>query len=172
MIRQATYDDIDAVSKIYDEIHANEEQGLSTVGWIKGVYPTEETARNAIACGELFVEVQNGAVVGAAIINQKQVDAYEKGNWIYPAKDNEVMVLHTLVISPSQAEKGYGKKFIEFYEQYALSKGCHYLRIDTNARNSKARAMYEKLGFSERGIIPTTFNGISGIDLVLLEKRI
>ena len=40
--------------------------------------------------------------------------------------------------------------FVEFYEQYALSNGCPYLRIDTNERNARARAMYKKLGYSGR----------------------
>ena len=44
--------------------------------------------------------------------------------------------------------------------------------MDTNERNEKARAMYRKLGYREAGIIPTVFNGIPGVGLVLLEKRI
>ena len=172
MIRKASTNDLKAVADIYDEIHSREEQGLTSIGWIRGTYPTEETARNAIECGELFVETEDGRVIGAAIINQKQVDVYSEGNWQYPAQDNEVMVLHTLVISPSESGKGYGRKFVGFYEQYALSNGCHYLRMDTNARNKAARAMYRKLGYREIGIVPTVFNGIEGVQLVLLEKKI
>ena len=44
------------------------------------------------------------------------------------------------------------------------------LRIDTNARNVAARAMYKKLGYKEIGIVPTVFNGIPDVQLVLLEK--
>lgn len=172
MIRKASTDDLRAVAGIYDEIHSREEQGLSSIGWIRGIYPTEETARNAIESGDLFVETVDGRVIGAAIINQKQVDVYSNGNWQHPAIDDEVMVLHTLVISPNESGKGYGRKFIEFYEQHALSNGCHYLRMDTNARNKAARAMYRKLGYTEIGIVPTVFNGIEGVQLVLLEKKI
>ena len=82
------------------------------------------------------------------------------------------MVLHTLVISPDAPRCGYGKAFVAFYEEYARRQGCRYLRMDTNARNARARAMYEKLGYSEIGIIPTTFNGIEGVNLVLLEKAL
>lgn len=82
------------------------------------------------------------------------------------------MVLHTLVISPCRAGKGYGKAFVAFYENYARENGCHYLRIDTNARNSNARAMYTRLGYTEIGIVPTVFNGIPDMQLVLLEKKL
>ena len=173
MIRKATAFDIPAIAGIYDAIHTEEEQGNSTIGWIRGIYPIKKTAETALENGELFTEEDdNGRIVGAAIINQKQVDVYSSGKWKHPAPDDEVMVLHTLVISPDQSGKGYGRAFVEFYEHYALENNCHYLRMDTNARNATARGMYGKLGYREIGIVPTVFNGIEGVQLVLLEKKI
>ena len=172
MIRKATAFDIPAVAGIYDAIHTEEERGRTAIGWIRGVYPTRDTAETALENGELFVEEDDGRIVGAAIINQKQVDAYSTGRWKHPAPDDEVMVLHTLVISPDESGKGYGRAFVEFYEKHALENNCHYLRMDTNARNATARGMYGKLGYREIGIVPTVFNGIEGVQLVLLEKKI
>ena len=172
MIRKAERKDIVAVTAIYDEIHAAEERGEITVGWERGVYPTESTAENAFNCEELFVEEKEGRIVAAAIINRKQVDVYKDGDWLYKADDGNIMVLHTLVVSPSASGKGYGKAFVAFYEEYSLKNNCHVLRMDTNERNEKARTMYRKLGYREAGIIPTVFNGIPGVGLVLLEKRI
>lgn len=111
-------------------------------------------------------------IVGAAIINQEQVDVYKNANWNYEAPDNEVMVLHTLVVSPKASRRGCGTSFVSFYEEYALSNNCHYLRIDTNEKNTQARAMYKKLGYSEIDIVPCVFNGIDGVHLVLLEKNL
>ena len=54
-VRKAQKADIDSIEKIYDRIHDSEEQGLSTIGWIRGVYPTEETAREALDADDLFV---------------------------------------------------------------------------------------------------------------------
>ena len=82
------------------------------------------------------------------------------------------MVLHTLVVSPRAAGNGRGRAFVRYYEEYARAQGCRYLRMDTNAKNSRARAMYQKLGYSEIGVIPTVFNGIAGVSLVLLEKAL
>lgn len=61
---------------------------------------------------------------------------------------------------------------MKFYEDYALQHGRHELRIDTNERNAAARAMYKKLGYKEIGIVPTVFNGIPDVMLVMLEKRV
>lgn len=171
-IRKAKEKDIPAVDEIYDDIHTAEESGKVTIGWIRGVYPVRKTAETALARGDLFVMEDGGVVVGTGIINQTQAECYREGSWRFPAESSEVMVLHTLVISPHYAGKGFGKAFIAFYENYARENGCRCLRIDTNARNSNARAMYKKLGYSEIGIVPTDFNGIPDVRMVLLEKKL
>ena len=80
------------------------------------------------------------------------------------------MVLHTLVVSPSRPRQGLGRAFIDFYENLARELGRPELRIDTNARNARARAMYAGMGYEEVSIVPCDFNGIPGIQLVCLEK--
>lgn len=44
--------------------------------------------------------------------------------------------------------------------------------MDTNERNVRARALYKKLGFVEPDIVDCDFNGIDGIRLVCLEKKL
>ena len=173
MIRKATADDISAITKLYDEIHSREEAGETTTGWLRDVYPVPQTAVDSVKRGDMFVqEDADGQIIGTAIINQIQVDVYSEGEWNYPAKDEEIMVLHTLIISGTVKRTGLGGEFLAFYEDYALRHGCRYLRLDTNARNAVARAFYKSHGYDEIGIVPTVFNGIPGVDLVLLEKRL
>ena len=171
-IRKAFAADVPAAAAIYDAIHTAEEAGETTVGWVRGVYPTQATAAAALERGDLFVLEDKGEILGSAIINQMQVDVYEGAAWLYPAADREVMVLHTLTIAPRAARHGYGRSFVSFYEEYAHAQGCRFLRMDTNERNVRARAMYAALGYSEIGIAPTVFNGIAGVNLVLLEKAL
>ena len=172
MIRKATAQDLCVISDIYEAIHSCEEQGLTTIGWIRGVYPTASTARASLERDDLFVEEIAGEIVAAAIINQTQVPVYADAAWKHPAPDEEVMVLHTLTVSPCHTGHGYGKQFVTFYEQYALEHGCHYLRMDTNVINKNARRLYQTLGYAEIGIVPCEFNGIPGVQLVCLEKKL
>lgn len=173
LIRKATTEDLPGIIRIYNEIHTREEAGEVTTGWLRRVYPTEKTAEDSIHRGDLFIqEDETGEVVGTGIINQMQVDVYADGDWQYPAADEEVMVLHTLIISVRPEHRGSGKEFLDYYENFAKENGCPYLRLDTNARNAAARAFYRKHGYDEIGIVPTVFNGIPGVDLVLLEKRL
>ena len=169
--RKAGESDAAAVAQIYENIHAAERAGKLSTGWIAGVYPVEDTARAALERDDLFV-CESGGIVAAAIINRQQVDVYALGKWLYPAKDDEVMVLHTLVVEPEASGRGVGSAFVDFYENYARKNGCTVLRIDTNARNLRARAMYAKLGYREAGTVPCVFNGIPDVQLVLLEKKL
>lgn len=171
-IRKATAADLDGIEKIYDDIHTAEERGEQTIGWIRDVYPVRATAEAGLQRGDLYVMEEDGELLGTAIINDIQVDVYKDGKWDHEAADDEVCVLHTLVISPYAKGRGCGRTFVKFYEDYALQHGRHELRIDTNERNAAARAMYKKLGYKEIGIVPTVFNGIPDVMLVMLEKRV
>lgn len=172
MIREARPVDLDAIERIYDNIHAAEESGKVKIGWISGVYPVRATAEEAIRRRDMFVFEEDWQILAAAIINKTQVDVYKGANWSFEADDDEVCVLHTLVVEPSCSGRGVGSRFVEFYEKYALSRHCTVLRIDTNAINSAARRLYAKLGYREADIVPCVFNGIPNVNLVLLEKKL
>ena len=172
MIRLATLQDIPDVVAIYDALHTLEERGKAVIGWRRGVYATRKHAMEALEAGQLYVDDQDGLIQAAAKINQTQEPAYFAVSWAYPAPPEQVLVMHTLVVSPAAQGKGCGTRFVKFYMELARQMGCACLRIDTNARNQVARRLYAKLGFREAGVIPTCFNGLPGVDLVCLEKKL
>ena len=157
MFRKATAADLNAIENIYNKIHEAEERGAFTTGWISRVYPVRATAEAALGRDDLYVLEEDGTT-GAP--------------WEFEAEDSEVCVFHTLTVDPDLRGKGIGTRFMAFYEQTAREMGCPELRIDTNARNTNARALYKKLGYKEIDIVPTVFNGIPGVNLVLLEKHL
>ncbi len=169
-IREAIKNDIDAIEAIYENIHDGEEKGLTTCGWIRGVYPTRKTAEDALKRNDLFVMEDENKIVAVAVINQNQMNDYKYAAWKHIAKDNEIMVLHGLAVDPHQKSKGYGRAFVAFYENYAKEHGCMALRMDTNVRNARARSLYQKLGYEEIDIVKCVFNGIPNVSLVCLEK--
>lgn len=170
--RLAEEADLPAIVNIYSKILKNQEEGKASIGWVRGVYPTEKTAREALDKKTLYVEESQGKVCGSAVINQNQVDVYAKASWHYPASEDQVLVLHTLTIDPEEGRRGLGEAFVRFYEELAKEKACPYLRLDTNVINTRAQAMYKKLGYRIVGIEPTIFNGIDGVKLILLEKAL
>ena len=172
VIRKANAADLDGVAAVYEAIHDEEEAGKVEIGWVRGVYPTRATAEASLERGDLYVLEDDGAILGAAIINQTQVDRYYDMVWEHALPDEKVCVLHTLVIDPAAAGKGYGTAFVRYYEDLALRSGWPELRLDTNARNTAARRLYARLGYTEVGSSQTVFNGIPGVELVMLEKYI
>ncbi|NCB62940.1 MAG: GNAT family N-acetyltransferase [Clostridia bacterium] len=172
MIRLATEQDLAGVVRIYNRILDLEAAGQTHTGWQAGIYPTEATARDALGKGELFIMEKDGELVAAAKLNQEQVPEYAGCAWEFDAPAEQVMVLHTLVVDPGRSGKGYASEFVRFYEDYARAHGCPYLRMDTNASNRAARTLYQKLGYREPGIVACDFNGIAGVQLVCLEKKL
>ncbi len=74
MIRKATKDDIKNIAVLYnDVIDAN-----TQVGWVKGIYPNEQTAEIAVNNVEMFVIEADGKIAASAIINQKQAPVYNE----------------------------------------------------------------------------------------------
>lgn len=172
VFRKALKEDVEAVACIYERVHDAEAAGITTTCWDKNIYPLKGTAEAACNRGDLYVCEDDGAIVATAIINQLQVDVYEGANWQYPATDDEVLVLHTLAVDPTHHKKGIGAAFVRYYEELAREMNCPVLRMDTNAKNIIARKFYPKLGYREADIVPTVFNGIPNVDLVLLEKKL
>lgn len=171
-IRKATAADVPAIAEIYSRIHTEEEADRVTIGWQRAIYPTEQTALAGVEAQEMFVLTLDGEVAASARINHMQMDAYAEADWEYPAPDDKVMVLHTLTVDPEKAGRGIGKRFVAFYEDFARQAGCPFLRMDTNAINVNARNLYRKLGYREIGIVPCVFNGLTGVNLVCLEKKL
>lgn len=169
-IRKAVEKDIDEIEQIYHRIHLEEEENRVVIGWERGVYPVRATAEQALKRGDLFVGVEDGAVVATSILNHIQLEEYRQVSWKKEASDEKITVLHTLVVDPLKKRKGYGREMVAFYEEYARNQGCVALRMDTQTKNMEARRFYKSLGYSEIGEIDCIFQGIPRVRLVLLEK--
>lgn len=81
IFRKAAASDLDAITAIYDKIHAQEDAGRVTIGWVTGVYPTRFDAEQAAARNELYVCETEGRVAASGILNQRQVNVYADGHW-------------------------------------------------------------------------------------------
>lgn len=172
IIRRAVRQDLDAVALLFDRVLSEEEAGRCAIGWKRGIYPTRATAEAALEKDDLFVLEDAGRVVAAIRLNMEQVPEYSNADWLYKAGDDEVMVAHTLVVDPALSGRGYGRQMIAYYEDYARQNGCPVLRMDTNAINARARALYRHLGYREAGIVDCVFNGLENVRLVCLEKKL
>ncbi|GFI62570.1 dTDP-fucosamine acetyltransferase [Clostridiales bacterium] len=173
IIRKAEYKDIDTVEKIYDDILDREEStGVVYTNWHKGLYPTRADAEKAFEAGTLYVGEIGSNVVACVNLNSIQPEEYSKINWSTEAEDNEVLVIHTLCISPKYAGKKIGNKFVDFAEELAENSGCKTIRIDTYEGNIPAASLYTKKGYAYTGSADFLFQGVIPERLKCFDKII
>lgn len=172
-IRKATSNDIDSVADIYQKIHNLEESGKVSIGWNSRVYPIRETALNALKADTLYVMTINGKVVASAIINQEQPSAYSSVEWSFPAPDDKVGVLHTLVVDPDLGKRGLGKAFVAFFENHCKEQDYAVVRLDTQVKNTGPFNKYLNMGYKLAGICDTPFQNLPyNVELAMFEKKL
>lgn len=172
VIRLALPEDLDGVEQGYDELLLHEEQNGSTTNWKRGLYPTRAFAENALREGTLYVLRENGGISASMVLNTEQAADYQKIDWKYPAGEKEALVIHTLVIPPSQARRGLGQKMVAFALEQARAMGCASFRLDTSARNEPARRLYERCGFRYAGKAEVLHQGVIPGELIFLEHNL
>ena len=172
MTRLATEEDLPQIASIYEEILSQEEATQSYTNWIRGVYPTIETARNALQQGWLYVIEQEGAICATAILNHVQLPEYQEIDWAYPGEGEQIFVIHTLCVPPSRSGQGLARSFVAFAEDLAAQKGCTALRLDTYEGNLPAASLYTKLGWRYAGSAYFLFQGVIPEVLKCFEKQI
>lgn len=146
-IRQALSADTTAVVTFYEQV-IDEMQSLPyRPKWQKGIYPAADYLSAAISAKELYLAEENGHIMGAMVVNHRAPEDYDRAAWTVAAQPAEVMVLHTLAVSPSVMNRGLGTALTEKAIALAGEMGCRRLRLDVLLDNLPAQRLYQRLGF-------------------------
>lgn len=172
MIRKGTAADLDGCAQVYEEHVKYEAAHINYTNWITGNYPVRATAEKALAAGTLYVDEEDGVIVGCANLNHIQPAEYARIPWSIPAGEDEVLVIHTLVFRPTHTGGGRGRRFVTFAEELARAQGCKVIRLDTYEGNEPAKAFYPKLGYRYAGITEFFFEQLIWENLICYEKAI
>jgi ribosomal protein S18 acetylase RimI-like enzyme len=170
MIRQAQVSDIDAIAATYKELFDYEDKNGSTTNWRRESYPTKEVPQHYVQLGQMFVFEKDMAILASMLLNHQQGPGYESAAWSYPAKTDEVLVIHTLVVTPSTSHSGLGSQMLDFAEHWGTNHGCRSIRIDTWIDNKPAKAFYLHHGFHIVGKAHVLHWGVIDEDQIFLEK--
>ena len=146
MIRKAILKDVNSIEDTYNEHFQYELNHTAFTVFKKGVYPTKDDAERAIY-GALFVYEENGTIVGSIIIDKVQPIEYATIPWKEKLSEDEVMVIHLLMVRPSMSGKGIASSLIKFATELAQKNSCRALRLDTGSQNIPALSLYQKNGF-------------------------
>lgn len=158
-IRKAEHGDLGAVEQIYKDIFAYErEHGAYTV-WREGIYPTGQTAADAIARGCMAVSCADGQIEGSIIMDCNPPAEYASIGWRCAAAADEVLVVHLLCVRPDRAGHGAGKALVAYAVETARRQHCKAVRLDTGLQNTPAVRLYTKMGFEVAGVSSMTIGG-------------
>lgn len=155
--------DVAAVAQLYDVVndyfaaHGN----ACYPNWQKGKYPVLADAQRALAAQTLYILLADGTIAGSVIIDHTQHPEYRKMPWTLQVPEEDVMVLHTLVVHPQYRGRGLGERLVRFGLRLCRDAGAKALRLDTHYQNLPARRLYEKCGFHSLGCQKAFVDGIT-----------
>lgn len=173
MIRKATSDDIELIEDTYNEHFKHEMEHEKFTVFKKGIYPTGKDAEKAINAGTLYVYEEDNSIAGSIIVDKTQPAEYTQIVWGQTFANDEVMVIHLLMVRPSKTGKGIATALIRYAMELAENSSCKALRLDTGSQNIPAISLYKKMGFQ---IVATASmnvgNAIEHSGHLFLEKMI
>jgi ribosomal protein S18 acetylase RimI-like enzyme len=172
MIRKATAADLPRIGEIYEAIFDEEEQGPVYTNWLRGTYPTVDSARQVLEAGTLYVGEGDGVLWGVVNLNGVQLPEYDQIPWAIPAEREEVGVIHTLCIHPAQSGKGLAKRMVAFCEETARAQGKTVIRLDTWEGNAPTNHLYPSIGYGFAGSTEFFFQGYIREILNCYEKKL
>ncbi len=146
---RATEKDIQELILLYQHTaDSMKEAGLNQWNW--GIYPTEEMIREDVRRGEQYILRADGALVAAIVLTETMDPEYHGVTWTGGIQPG---CFHRLAVHPSMQGAGVGGDVLDDAVQILRRNGCDCVRCDTNAKNTRARRLYEKMGFRPCGTL-------------------
>ncbi len=141
MVRIATLSDISSVSTLYREqfkemsklIPDFIREGDQSIEFIEKTITNDDS--------DILVYVDDGKVVGFILLQAKQRPNFE---FIVPDKHCFIM---DIIITENSRGRGFGTALMNSAKDWAKAQGCSFINLDVLSNNTRAIALYEKLGF-------------------------
>lgn len=111
-------------------------------------YPTRVTLEEAVTRRDLFVLEEDGAVVGAVVLNELAAPEYGAITW---TTSEPALIVHGLVLEPALQGRGLGRAALQVCEEHALRGGHASVRLDAYPGNATAMSLYRRCGYRECG---------------------
>lgn len=145
MIRFGTAEDYDCAESLMKEV-----QKLH-IDWRPDIYKRTDTVLSSsefnqlIEDKKLLVAEVDHVVVGLLTFTRRHIQSDKQVT-------RDVMYISDLVVKESCRGQGIGSQLLQYMKDKAQKEHMDGLELQVNARNTQARKMYEKNGFTEKSI--------------------
>ncbi|KAJ5688294.1 hypothetical protein N7536_010913 [Penicillium majusculum] len=83
-----------------------------------------------------------------------------------------VALLHKICVTEPNRRQGVGQEVLSYIQQRLRKEGCQYIQLWVDQAREPAHALYLRIGFEEREVIPDYYApGRTGIKMVLDLER-
>jgi len=162
----AEYDDIE---KFYSGLIDSMEGSEFKPEWKMGVYPTEQLLKDAIREQTLFLAHLENSLVGVMIMNHNCEPEYKNVKWLTDAKENEVMIVHLLGVSPAYQGRGIAKQMVSSVIEKCGNDSLKAIRLDVLRKNTPAAKLYTSMGFKYIDSVKIFYEDTGLTDFLLYE---
>lgn len=146
LIRLAKISDYDAVEAIMKQV-----QQLH-IEWRPDLYRMGET----VFSYEMYVDAVNSATFIVAETDEKVV-GFLFYQLVHIENDNQVsrnvMFIDSMGVDEAYRSRGIGHELFEYVKGIKQEKNIDKIELQVNAKNVRAREMYEQCGFKKKAII-------------------
>lgn len=148
-IRQATYEDMEALMEIFAAAKQIMRASGNMHQWNDG-YPSREVVMRDIDAGHCYVMCENERIIGtmALIPGPDPTYSYIEGEW--PGEESYHVIHRIATAAPG---RNVGKQMLDWAFEHILAQGCQVIRIDTHRDNRIMKHILTKYGFTMCGVI-------------------
>lgn len=119
----------------------------ATIGWKKGIYPTDEFLLESLDRGELYTLSDGDTLCGCVILNSESNEGYAGVPWTRSLAPEDVLVPHAIAVDPAMQGRGCGKAPVRGMLDLARGAGKKAVRLDILSGNDAAERLYTRAGF-------------------------
>ncbi|MFN4215480.1 N-acetyltransferase family protein [Exiguobacterium sp.] len=112
-------------------------------------YPNRDYFENCIEDGSIYLMKDSEQLLGIVVLDEWQSAEWNEIEW----QGEKPLVIHSLMIHPSQQGKGIGKHILHASERLAKLQGYNSIRLDSFSGNESACSFYRRQNYVERGSV-------------------
>lgn len=161
--------DLDQIRTLYWRLLDSSPEYGRILQWKKNIYPNDNDWNNYIVNDEMYLILDNINVIGAVAVTNAQSKEYRKIHWRVKANDQEVAVVHLLMILPEYQGGGAATAALDEIIKLATDKQKRVVRLDAIGTNVPAQKLYEKYGFVNCGTAQEYYESTGEMEFVFYE---
>lgn len=147
-LQKASVEEFEKIRNFYWDLIDRTKDRSDTVGWKKGIYPSDGFLKESIENGELYIIGSEGGIQASVILNNLWNEGYNGLDWGIDCPREKILVPHALAVNPDVQGKGVGEKVVRNIIEIAKASGIKTVRLDILKGNIAAERLYKKTGFS------------------------